>query len=96
MQRADLTLTAGPNPVSARVAAALGSPIMYHYDPVFGEHFRETERMVAEIYGTSSHEIILNYQCTARCVDDNCPRRQQGKAFGVHQTGGVGCCRTVQ
>ena len=50
MKRADLTLTAGPNPVSARVAAALGSPIDYHYDPVFQEHFRDTERMVAEIY----------------------------------------------
>ena len=59
MKRADLTLTAGPNPVSARVAAALGSPIDYHYDPVFQEHFRDTERMVAEIYGTTSHEIIL-------------------------------------
>jgi pyridoxamine--pyruvate transaminase len=59
VKRADLTLTAGPNPVSARVAAALGSPILYHYDPVFQEHFRDTERMVAEIYGTSSHEIIL-------------------------------------
>ncbi len=47
MKRADLTLTAGPNPVSARVAAALGSPIDYHYDPVFAEHFRDTERMVA-------------------------------------------------
>lgn len=59
MERADLTLTAGPNPVSARVSAALAAPIMYHYDPVFQEHFRETERMVAEIYGTTSHEIIL-------------------------------------
>jgi pyridoxamine---pyruvate transaminase len=59
VKRADLTLTAGPNPVSARVAAAMGSPIEYHYDPVFQERFRDTERMVAEIYGTSSHEIIL-------------------------------------
>jgi pyridoxamine--pyruvate transaminase len=56
---ADLTLSAGPNPVSPRVAAALGSPIDYHYDPVFAERFRETERMVAQIFGTSSHEIIL-------------------------------------
>ena len=59
MDRADLTLSAGPNDVSAGVRAALGSPIMYHYDPAFGERFRETERMVAEIYGTTSHEIIL-------------------------------------
>jgi pyridoxamine--pyruvate transaminase len=59
VERADLTLSAGPNPVSARVSAALGSPIEYHYDPAFKERFRETERMVAEIYGSSSHEIIL-------------------------------------
>ena len=59
MRNADLTLSAGPNPVSAGVAAGLGSPIMYHYDPAFGERFRETERMVAEIYGSSSHEVIL-------------------------------------
>lgn len=59
MERADLTLSAGPNPVSAEVAAALGSPIMYHYDPAFKERFRETERMVGEIYGSDSHEIIL-------------------------------------
>ena len=59
MDRADLTLSAGPNDVSARVKAALGSPIMYHSDPAFQERFRETERMVAEIYGSNSHEIIL-------------------------------------
>jgi len=59
VDRADLTLSAGPNDVSAGVRAALGSPIMYHYDPAFGERFRETERMVAEIYGSTSHEIIL-------------------------------------
>jgi hypothetical protein len=33
---------------------ALGSPIEYHYDPTFGERFGVRERMVAEIYGTSS------------------------------------------
>ena len=59
MDQADLTLSAGPNDVSARVRAGLAAPIMYHYDPAFQEHFRQTERMVAEIYGTSSHEIIL-------------------------------------
>jgi len=59
MERADLTLSAGPHDVSAGVRAALGSPILYHYDPAFHERFRETERMVAQIYGTTSHEIIL-------------------------------------
>jgi pyridoxamine---pyruvate transaminase len=59
MERADLTLSAGPNNVSPDVLAALGSPVLYHYDPVFIERFRETERLVGEIYRTSSHEIIL-------------------------------------
>jgi pyridoxamine--pyruvate transaminase len=59
MGRADFTLSAGPNNVSAEVRGALGSPILYHYDPAFIERFRATERKIAEIYGTSSHEIIL-------------------------------------
>ena len=59
MQPADLTLAAGPNDVSARVRAGLSAPIQYHYDPAFKEVFRETERMVGEIFGSSSHEIIL-------------------------------------
>lgn len=59
MQRSDLTLSAGPNDVSARVKAGLAAPIDYHYDPVFKERFRETERLVAEVYGSDSHEIIL-------------------------------------
>lgn len=59
MQRADLTLSAGPNDVSAGVKAALAAPIQYHYDPSFREHFRETERLVGEIFGSTSHEIIL-------------------------------------
>ena len=59
MERADLTLSAGPNDVSADVRAALGSPIMYHYDPIFRERFVETERLVGEIFGSDEHEIIL-------------------------------------
>ena len=59
MERADLTLSAGPNDVSPGVRAALGAPIEYHYDPVFKARFRDTERLVGEIYGSASHEIIL-------------------------------------
>jgi pyridoxamine---pyruvate transaminase len=59
MDHAELTLSAGPNNVSSEVLAALGSPILYHYDPVFIERFREAERTVGEIFRTSSHEIIL-------------------------------------
>jgi pyridoxamine--pyruvate transaminase len=59
MDRADLTLTAGPNDLSADVLAALGSPILYHYDPVFLDRFRRAEAQVREIFRTTSHEIIL-------------------------------------
>lgn len=59
MRPADLTLSAGPNDVSARVKAALGAPILYHYDPAFIERFKATEAAIAAIYETTSHEIIL-------------------------------------
>jgi pyridoxamine--pyruvate transaminase len=59
VDRADLTLTAGPNDVYPEVQAALGSPILYHYDPVFLERFRDAERKVGRIFDTTGHEIIL-------------------------------------
>ncbi len=59
MRPADLTLTAGPVDVSARVRAALGGPILYHYDPAFMERFRAAEAAVAALYETTAHEIIL-------------------------------------
>jgi pyridoxamine--pyruvate transaminase len=59
MERADFTLSAGPNNVSAEVRAALGSPILYHYDPAFLDRFRATETKIARLFGTTSHEIIL-------------------------------------
>ena len=59
MERADLTLTAGPNDVYPEVRAALGAPILYHYDPVFLERFRDTEAKLARIFRTTSHEMIL-------------------------------------
>ena len=59
MDRADLTLSAGPTEVSAEVLAALGSPIIYHYDPVFLERFRAAEQRIGRIFRTTSHEIIL-------------------------------------
>jgi pyridoxamine--pyruvate transaminase len=59
MERADLTLSAGPNDVSSAVLAALGSPILYHYDPVFLARFRDAEEKIGRIYRTTSHEILL-------------------------------------
>lgn len=59
MRPADFTLSAGPNDIPPQTRAALGSPILYHYDPAFIERFRVAEERIAAIYGTSSHEIIL-------------------------------------
>lgn len=59
MERADLTLSAGPNDVASEVLAAMGSPILYHYDPVFLARFTETEEKIARLFRTTSHEIIL-------------------------------------
>jgi pyridoxamine---pyruvate transaminase len=59
MRPADFTLAAGPITVPAETLAALGSPILYHYDPAFIERFRGAEARIAAIYGSNSHEIIL-------------------------------------
>ncbi len=58
LREPDFTLTAGPATVSARTLAALGSPITYHYDPVFLEAFRRTEAKVGQVLATAN-EIIL-------------------------------------
>jgi pyridoxamine---pyruvate transaminase len=59
MRPLDFTLSAGPTEVSSRTLAALGAPITYHYDPLFLDAFRETERKVAEIFRTRSDVILL-------------------------------------
>jgi pyridoxamine--pyruvate transaminase len=46
-------------PASARTLAALGAPILYHYDPAFIERFAELERKVAEIFRTKSDVVLM-------------------------------------
>ena len=55
----EFTLTAGPTMASPRVLAALGSPIVFDYDPVFLERFRETERLLAEVYRTEGDVVLM-------------------------------------
>jgi pyridoxamine--pyruvate transaminase len=55
----DFTLTAGPTMASPRVQAALGAPIIFDYDPVFLDHFRETERLLAEVFRTSNDVVLM-------------------------------------
>jgi pyridoxamine---pyruvate transaminase len=59
MRAPDFTLTAGPTMASPRVLAALGSPIIFDYDPVFLEHFRDAERLLAEVYRTSNDVVLM-------------------------------------
>jgi len=55
----DFTLTAGPTMASPRVQAALGSPIIFDYDPVFLDRFRETERLLADVFRTSNDVVLM-------------------------------------
>jgi pyridoxamine--pyruvate transaminase len=59
VRKPDFTLTAGPTMASPRVLAALGSPIIFDYDPVFLEHFRDTERMLAGVYRTTNDVVLM-------------------------------------
>jgi len=59
MRQPDFTLTAGPTMASHRVLAALGSPLIYDYDPAFLERFLDTERMLAEAYRTSGDVVMM-------------------------------------
>ena len=59
MRDPDFTLSAGPVTVSPRVLAALGSPIVYHYDPVFLARFRTTERKLADVFLTKNDVLLM-------------------------------------
>jgi pyridoxamine--pyruvate transaminase len=68
------TLAAGPTTAWPRVLAALGSPIVYHYDPAFQEAFRRTEKKLGELFRTKNDillmqgEAILGLEAAARSL----------------------------
>jgi len=70
----DFTLAAGPVTAWPRVLAALGSPLVYHYDPAFLEAFRRTERKLAQIFQTENDvllmqgEAVLGLEAAARSL----------------------------
>src|SRR5262245_38662301 len=74
MRDPDFTLAAGPTAVTARTLAALGSPVIYHYDPVFLEAFRRTEAKVGQIFRTQNEivlmqgEAVLGLEAAARSL----------------------------
>lgn len=59
MHDPDFTLSAGPTFASARTLAALGSPIMYHYDPAFLATFHRLEGKVKQILRTEGDVILM-------------------------------------
>ena len=59
MRDPDFTLSAGPVMASPRVLAALGAPLVYHYDPAFLEAFRRTERKLAQIFLTGNDVLLM-------------------------------------
>ena len=59
MREPAFTLTAGPVAASPRVLAALGSQIIYDYDPIFLERFRATQRKVAELFRTEGDVVLM-------------------------------------
>ncbi len=58
MRDPSFTLTAGPTAATPQTLQALAQPIIFDYDPVFLEKFRELERKVAELM-RSSEDIVL-------------------------------------
>lgn len=59
MRDPDFTLSAGPTMAFPSVLAAQGSPITYHYDPVFLDAFRRTERKLADIFLTGNDVLLM-------------------------------------
>jgi len=59
MKPADFTLSAGPTTVSAEVMAAMGMPIIYHYDPSFLETFKRTCEKAAQVFQTKEDVILM-------------------------------------
>ncbi|WP_298227668.1 alanine--glyoxylate aminotransferase family protein [Gryllotalpicola sp.] len=59
MSKLDFTLSAGPVAASPRTLAALGYPIVYHYDPEFLEQFARTSNKVAEFFATKNDIVLM-------------------------------------
>jgi pyridoxamine--pyruvate transaminase len=72
MRDPDFTLSAGPVAATPHVLAALGSPLVYHYDPAFLARFRATEQKLREVFRTGNDillmqgEAVLGLEAAAR------------------------------
>jgi pyridoxamine--pyruvate transaminase len=74
MRDPSFTLTAGPTAATPRTLQALGQPIVFDYDPLFLEKFRELERKVGELMRSSDDivlmqgEAVLGLEAAARAL----------------------------
>ena len=59
MHDPDFTLSAGPVAASPRVLAALGSPLVYHYDPVFLERFHAAGEKLKRVFLTENDVLLM-------------------------------------
>ena len=59
MKPADFTISAGPTTVWPEVLAAMGRPMMYHYDPAFLEIFARTVEKAARVFQTQEDVILF-------------------------------------
>lgn len=53
------TLSAGPTMATQRTLAALGQPMVYHYDPLFLETFRRTQQKAARVFKTKNDMVLM-------------------------------------
>lgn len=53
------TLSAGPTMATHRTLAALGEPIVYHYDPLFLDAFRRTQEKAARVFKTENDLLLM-------------------------------------
>ena len=53
------TLTAGPTGATPATLAALGQPVLYHYDPAFLRLYADTVELMRRAFGTQQSPVIL-------------------------------------
>jgi len=54
------TLSTGPTGATADTLAALGHPVLYHYDPAFLRLYADTVELLREAFGTRQVPVILH------------------------------------
>lgn len=60
-----LTLASGPVDVSAETLRAMQKPVVYHYDPVFLDTFRNTTELMAQVFQTNYDIVLLQAEAIA-------------------------------